>query len=86
MLEYNVKSYSYQGEDLIGQILTAQHQRAIAGFGGGIQIYETPVQALLLFSPLPSMHPRESLLEGCMQVQECPKRPTTTLVTHFRAG
>ena len=46
-----------EGKDLIGHILTAQHQRSHRGFWGGIQIYETPVQALLfLFSPPPYSH------------------------------
>ena len=46
-----------KGEDLIGQILTAQHQRGHRGSWGGIQIYETPMQALLsLFPPPPHSH------------------------------
>ena len=40
-----------KGEDLIGQILTAQHQRGHSGFWGGIQIYETPVHVLLTSNP-----------------------------------
>ena len=43
-----------KGEDLIGQILTAQHHRSHRGFLGGIQIYETPVQGLLSLLPPPS--------------------------------
>ena len=34
-----------KGEDLIGQISSAKQQRAHRGFWGGIQVYETSVQA-----------------------------------------
>ena len=52
-----------EGEDLIGQILTAQHQRSHkGGSGSGIQIFETAVQALLpLFLPQPHTHGRTCL-------------------------
>ena len=63
-----------KGEDLIGQILTTQHQRSHGGSGGGIQIHETPVQALPPLFPPPPKLLRESLLAGYMQIQECPKR------------
>ena len=63
-----------KGEDLIGQILTINTRGAIGGSGGGIQMYETPVQALPPLFPPPPPLLRESLLAGYMQVQECPKR------------
>ena len=69
-----------KGEDLIGEILTARHQRDHRGF------FETPEQVpLLLFFP-PPPHPRESLLAGYMQVQKCPKMLTLELVTPLQAG
>ena len=43
--------------------------------------FETPEQLPLLLFPPPPPHPRESLLAGYMQVQECPKTLTLELVT-----
>ena len=64
-----------KGEDLIGEILTAQHQRDHRG------LFWDARQVLLLLFPPPPPHPRESLLAGYMQVQECPKTLTLELVT-----
>ena len=63
-----------KGEDLIGQILTTQHQMSHRGFWGWNSMHETPVQALPPLCPPPPPLLRESLFAGYMQVQECPKR------------
>ena len=63
-----------KGEDLIGQILTTQHQRSHRGFwGSNSNAWDASASSP---SPFPSPPPllRESLLAGYMQVQECPKR------------
>ena len=46
---------------------------AIGASGDGIQMHETPLQALPPLFPPPPPILRESLLAGCMQVQGCPK-------------
>ena len=64
-----------KGEDLIGQILTAQHQRGHRGsWGWNSNLWDANASSPFPFpspSPLP-LH-RESLLAGYMRVQECPK-------------
>ena len=76
-----------KGEYLIGHILTTKHQRSHRGSGGGIQIYETPVQALIsLFPPPPPPPlPRQSLFAGYMQVQEA-SIDTQLLMRKVRKG
>ena len=74
-----------KGEYLIGHILTTKHQRSHRGSGGGIQIYETPVQAFPPLFPPPPPLPRERLLAGYMQVQEA-SIDTELLMRNVRKG
>ena len=72
-----------KGEDLIGQILTTQHQRSHKGvLGVEFKFMRRQCKLSFPFSiPLPLPRPplsRESLLAGYMQVQECPKRQVYT--------
>ena len=67
-------------EDLIGEILTAQHQRGHRGF-----FWDAGQVPLLLFLP-PPPHPKESLLAGYMQVQECPKNADVRACDTFTGG
>ena len=65
-----------KGEDLIGQILTAQHQRSHGGFWErNSNLWDDSVRSP---SPFPSPAPdsRKNLLADYTQVQECAKRPS----------
>ena len=65
-----------KGEDLIGQILTAQHQKSHGGFWErNSNLWDDSARSP---SPFPSPAPdsRKNLLADYTQVQECAKRPS----------